>query len=88
MVGSPGLFVLAMALLSARVGLVAKTPEAASGFTFFVMFLPDASNAFVPMETMPSWLHGFAESSRSPQIIETLRGLLHRIGQARDEDRG
>lgn len=38
--GLLGLFVLAMAWLSATVGLVAKTPEAASGFTFFVMFLP------------------------------------------------
>ena len=28
--------------------------------TFFVMFLPYASSAFVPVDTMPSWLQGFA----------------------------
>jgi len=33
--GLLGLFVLAMAWLSATVGLIAKTPEAASGFTWF-----------------------------------------------------
>lgn len=75
-VGLLGLFVLAMAWLSATVGLVAKTPEAASGFTFFVMFLPYASSAFVPVETMPSWLHGFAENQPITPLIETLRGLL------------
>ena len=53
--------VLAMAWLSATVGLFAKTPEAASGFTFFVMFMPYASSAFVPVDTMPAWLHGIAE---------------------------
>lgn len=74
--GLLGLFVLAMAWLSATVGLVAKTPEAASGFTFFVMFLPYASSAFVPVETMPTWLHGFAENQPVTPLIETLRGLL------------
>lgn len=74
--GLLGLFVLAMAWLSATVGLIAKTPEAASGFTFFVMFLPYASSAFVPVETMPSWLHGFAENQPITPLIETLRGLL------------
>jgi len=75
-IGLLALFVLAMAWLSATVGLIAKTPEAASGFTFFVMFLPYVSSAFVPVETMPSWLHGFAENQPVTPIIETLRGLL------------
>lgn len=79
--GLLGLFVLAMAWLSAIVGLVAKSPEAASGFTFFVMFLPYASSAFVPVETMPSWLHGFAQNQPITPLIETLTssaGVDHR----------
>jgi ABC-2 type transport system permease protein len=70
------LFILAISWLSAAVGLLAKSPEAASGFTFFVMFLPYPSSAFVPIHTMPSWIHGFAEHQPSTPVIETIRGLL------------
>jgi ABC-2 type transport system permease protein len=56
------LFVLAISWLSAAVGLLAKSPEAASGFTFFVMFLPYPSSAFAPIDTMPTWIHGFANN--------------------------
>src|SRR6266545_3659886 len=49
---------------------------AASGFTFFMAFLPYPSSAFVPIETMPTWLHGFAENQPITPVIETLRGLL------------
>jgi ABC-2 type transport system permease protein len=51
---------IAMAWLSAAIGLLARSPEAANGFTFVVMFIPYASSAFVPVGTMPSWLQGFA----------------------------
>lgn len=70
------LFVLAMSWFSAAVGLLARTPEAASGFTFFVMFLPYPSSAFVKIDTMPSWIHGFAEHQPATPVIESLRGLL------------
>jgi ABC-2 type transport system permease protein len=69
-------FVLAISWLSAAVGLLAKSPEAAGGFTFFVSFLPYPSSAFVPIETMPAWLHGVAENQPVTPVIETLRGLL------------
>jgi ABC-2 type transport system permease protein len=69
-------FVLAISWLSAAVGLLARSPEAASGFTFFVMFLPYPSSAFVPVHTMPSWIHGFAEHQPVTPVIESLRGLL------------
>jgi ABC-2 type transport system permease protein len=69
-------FVLAMSWLSAAVGLLTRSPEGASGFTFFVMFLPYASSAFVPIDTMPSWLQGFAAHQPITPVIETLRGLL------------
>ncbi|MGN9795560.1 ABC transporter permease [Streptomyces sp. OZ13] len=70
-------FLVAVSWLSAAVGLMARTPEAASGFTFFMMFLPYPSSAFVPVETMPSWLHGFADHQPVTPLIESLRGLLH-----------
>jgi ABC-2 type transport system permease protein len=69
-------FVLAMSWLSAAVGLLTNSPEGASGFTFFVMFLPYASSAFVPIHTMPSWIQGFAAHQPITPVIETLRGLL------------
>ncbi|MEV7868853.1 ABC transporter permease [Streptomyces sp. NPDC088124] len=69
-------FIIAMSWFSAAVGLLAKSPEAASGFTFFVLFLPYPSSAFVPIGTMPSWLHGFADHQPVTPVIESLRGLL------------
>ncbi|MFI0356354.1 ABC transporter permease [Actinomadura sp. 9N407] len=72
-------FIIAMSALSAAVGLLARTPEAASGFTFFVLFLPYPSSAFVPVDTMPGWLHGFALNQPATPVIETVRGLL--LGQ-------
>ena len=69
-------FILAMSWLSAAVGLLTRSPEAASGFTFFVIFLPYPSSAFVPIETMPSWVQGFAEHQPVTPVVETLRGLL------------
>lgn len=69
-------FVLAISWLSAAIGLLARSPEAANGFTFLVMFLPYASSAFVPVRTMPDWLQGFAGHQPITPITETLRGLL------------
>jgi ABC-2 type transport system permease protein len=70
------LYIVAISWLSAAVGLLANTPDAASGFTFFVMFLPYASSAFVPINTMPSWIHGFARDQPVTPVTETIRGLL------------
>jgi ABC-2 type transport system permease protein len=70
------LFMLAVSWFAAMVGLFASSPEAASGFTFFVMFLPYASSAFVPIATMPSWLHGFSRHQPCTPVIESIRALL------------
>ena len=61
-VGILAAFVLAVSWLAAAIGLIAKSPEAANGFTFLIMFLPYASSAFVPVDTMPSWIQGFARA--------------------------
>jgi ABC-2 type transport system permease protein len=70
------LFVLALSWFAAVIGLLAKSPEGANGFTFFVMFLPYPSSAFVPIHTMPSWIQGFAEHQPVTPVIETIRSLL------------
>jgi len=70
------LFMLAMSWLSVALGLLARSVEAASGFTFFVLFLPYLSSAFVPTGTMPAVLRAVADHQPVTPIIETLRGLL------------
>ncbi len=70
------LFILAISWLSAAVGVLTRSPEAAGGFTFFVSFLPYPSSAFVPINTMPGWIHGFARNQPVTPVIETLRALL------------
>ena len=70
------LFILAISWLAAAVGLLARSPEAAGGFSFLIMFLPYPSSAFVPIDTMPTWMHGFADNQPVTPVIETLRGLL------------
>ncbi|WP_280339907.1 ABC transporter permease [Nocardia neocaledoniensis] len=74
--GVLAMFVFALSWLSAALGLLARNPEAANGFTFVFMFLPYVSSAFVPTESMPTWLHAFAENQPVTPVIETTRGLL------------
>jgi ABC-2 type transport system permease protein len=69
-------FIVAISWLAAAIGLLTRSPEAAQGVTFLLMFLPYASSAFVPIHTMPGWLHGFAGHQPITPITETLRGLL------------
>jgi len=70
------LFVAAISWVSVCLGLIAKSQDAASGFTFAFAFLPYVSSAFVPTDTMPTVLHGFAEHQPITPVIETVRGLL------------
>jgi ABC-2 type transport system permease protein len=70
------LFILAISWLSAAIGLLTRSPEAAGGFSFFIMFLPYPSSAFVPISTMPGWLRGFAGHQPATPVIESVRGLL------------
>jgi ABC-2 type transport system permease protein len=69
-------FILAISWLAAAYGLAVKTPEAANGFMFLVAFLPYASSAFVPVDTMPGWIQGFARNQPVTPVTQSLRGLL------------
>jgi ABC-2 type transport system permease protein len=70
------LFMLAISWVSVCLGLVARSAEGASGFTFFILFLPYLSSAFVPTETMPTPLRVLAEHQPITPVTETVRGLL------------
>ena len=75
-IGLIALFVLALTWVAVAIGIVASGPEAASGFTFAILFLPYVSSAFVPPETMPSALETIAKYNPVTPITDTLRGLL------------
>jgi ABC-2 type transport system permease protein len=70
------LFMLSISWVFVVFGLLVKSVESANAMTFPMLFLPYLSSAFVPTETMPSWLHTFAENQPMTPLIETLRGLL------------
>ena len=70
------LYVLAISWLAAAFGLLVSSPEAANAFMFVPMIMAYASSAFVPVRTMPSWLHGVAGHQPATPVIETMRGLL------------
>lgn len=74
--GLVALFIVAMSWFSAMVGLLTRTVDAAAALGFFILFLPYASSAFVPVATMPGWLQPFAEHQPITPIIEALRTLL------------
>ncbi|HZA04925.1 MAG TPA: ABC transporter permease [Propionibacteriaceae bacterium] len=70
------LWILAVTALFVFLGLVAGSPEAASAYGFVFLFLPYVSSAFVPVDTLPSWLRGFAEHQPITPVIESIRALL------------
>jgi ABC-2 type transport system permease protein len=70
------LYVLALSWLAAGLGVIAKSVESASTLSFFMLFLPYLSSAFVPPETMPSWLRPISEHQPITPVIETVRSLL------------
>jgi ABC-2 type transport system permease protein len=69
-------FMAAVSWLAAAFGLLARSAESAGAFSFFVLFLPYVSSAFVPPETMPGALEAIAEHQPVTPIIETLRSLM------------
>ncbi|MGM1065383.1 ABC transporter permease [Saccharothrix sp. Mg75] len=70
------LYVLALSWLAAGLGAVARSVESASALSFFMLFLPYLSSAFVPTKTMPAALEAISEHQPITPIIETVRGLL------------
>lgn len=70
-------FTLAISGLSAILGLLVKSLEAAQWMGFVIIFpLTFISSAFVPTETMPSVLRAFAENQPLTHVIDTMRAWL------------
>lgn len=78
-VGLLALFMAALSAVAAAWGLLVRGPEAAGAIGFVLLFLPYVSSAFVPPETMPAVLRGFAEGQPTTPVVEALRALL--LGQ-------
>jgi ABC transporter DrrB family efflux protein len=61
----------------AFIGLVASSPEAANAYGFILIFpLTFVSSAFVPVESMPSWLQPFAEHNPITIMVNATRTLF------------
>lgn len=69
------LTVVTFTWVSVVLGLVLSV-EASQSVNMIFLFVPYLSSGFVPVETMPDWLHGFAENQPFTPIIESVRGLL------------
>ncbi|CAA9350509.1 MAG: Efflux ABC transporter, permease protein [uncultured Nocardioidaceae bacterium] len=71
------LFALAVSLGYALIGMVVRSPEGVNAATFPIIFPATfASSAFVPVETMPSWLQGFATHQPVSVVINAARALI------------
>lgn len=76
-IGLALLFTLAISWLSAILGLLVKSLEAAQWVGFIVIFpLTFISSAFVPTDTMPPALQAFAENQPLTQVIDAIRAWL------------
>lgn len=70
------LFTLAISSLSAILGLMVKSLEAAQWMGFVIIFpLTFISSAFVPTDTMPSGLRAFAENQPLTQVMNYVRAV-------------
>lgn len=80
--GVVALYVLALTWVAVCIGVMASTPEAASGFSFAIMFLPYVSSAFVQPETMPRVLELVARYQPVTPVTDTVRAWLTGAGEA------
>jgi ABC-2 type transport system permease protein/oleandomycin transport system permease protein len=70
-------FGYAFSWVFAFIGLTASSPEAANAYGFTILFpLTFVSSAFVPPETMPSWLQPIAEHNPFTYMVNAARALF------------
>jgi ABC transporter DrrB family efflux protein len=61
----------------AFIGVTASSPEASNAYGFTILFpLTFVSSAFVPPETMPSWLEPIAENNPFTTMVDAARALF------------
>lgn len=66
---------ITISLLAVMCGLIAKTPEGASGLMFPLFILPFISSGFAPVETMSGAIRWFSERQPMTPIIDSIRAL-------------
>jgi len=70
-------FAYALSWGFAVIGLFAPNSETAQVMSFPVLFpLTFASSAFVPVQSMPSWLRGFANHQPVSVVVDAARALM------------
>jgi ABC transporter DrrB family efflux protein len=71
------LFAFSISWLMALVGLLVRTPEVVNNASFIVIFpLTFISNAFVPLQSLPSVLRTFAEWNPVSTVVQATRELF------------
>jgi ABC-2 type transport system permease protein/oleandomycin transport system permease protein len=71
------LFGYAFSWVFAFIGLTASSPEASNAYGFTILFpMTFVSSAFVPPETMPSWLEPIAEHNPFTTMVDAARALF------------
>jgi ABC-2 type transport system permease protein len=76
-------FGFAVEWLFITLGTLAGNAQAAQGFALLVFPLTFVSSAYVPVETMPSWMQGFAENQPITHLVDAVRALT--LGNAADQ---
>ena len=66
----------ALSWIAVLFGLIAKNNETAIAFSYLLIGLLFISSGFVPTETLPKILRGFADYQPMTPIINTLRSIL------------
>ena len=70
-------FSFSLSWVMALVGLKVPNAEAAQAVAFPLLFpLTFASSAFVPVNSMPGWLQGFAANQPVTVVVNAARGLM------------
>jgi ABC-2 type transport system permease protein len=69
-------FSFGIAWIAVAMGMQAKSIETASNMPTMLMLLPFLGSGFVPTESLPGWMQGFAQYQPFTPLVETLRGLM------------
>lgn len=70
------LFTLTLTWIAVIAGLIAKSSDGVSAFSYPLVFLPFISSAFVPTGTMPGPVRAFAQNQPVTSVVDAVRALL------------
>jgi ABC-type multidrug transport system permease subunit len=68
-------FAFAFAWPFITIGLAAKTPQAANGYSLIVFPFTFVSSSYVPVSSMPGWLQAFARNQPVTAMVDAVRSL-------------